>query len=154
MPTNPGRLVYGTIAVGALLAAESANHETYAETACAVAITLLLYWLAHSYSEFVDRRLEQSKPFSFNGFAEAALHELGVLVGAAIPLIVLMIWWVAGASLGAAVSAAVWTSAIVIVGTEIVIGRRAELSGREFITQTAFGAILGLLVIALRLLLH
>ncbi len=154
MPNNPGRLVYGTIAVGALLAAESARQETYVETVFAVAITLLLYWLAHSYSEFVDRRLEHAKPFSLDGFAEAARHELAVLVGAAIPLIVLVIWWVAGASLGAAVGAAVWTSAIVIVGIEIVIGRRAELSGREFVTQTAFGAMLGLLVIALRLLLH
>ena len=154
MPTNPGRLVYGTIAVGALLAAESARQETYVETVFAVAITLLLYWLAHSYSEFVDRRLEHGKPFSFSGFAEAALHELAVLVGAAIPLIVLVIWWVAGASLGAAVGAAVWASAIVIVVIEIVIGRRADLSGREFVTQTALGAILGLLVIALRLLLH
>src|ERR1035441_8833725 len=49
MPTNPGRLVYGTIAVGALLAAESARQETYVETVFAVAITLLLYWLAHSF---------------------------------------------------------------------------------------------------------
>jgi hypothetical protein len=154
MPTNPGRLVYGTIAVGTLLAAESARQETYVETVFAVAITLLLYWLAHSYSEFVDRRLEHGKPFSLDGFADAALHELAVLVGAAIPLIVLVIWWLADASLGAAVSAAVWTSAIVIVVIEIVIGRRAELSGREFVTQTAFGTILGLLVIAVRLLLH
>jgi hypothetical protein len=154
MPANSGRLVYGTIAVGALLAAESARQETYLETVGAVAITLLLYWLAHSYSEFIDRRLEHGKPFSFDGFAEAALHELAVLVGAAIPLIVLVSWWVAGASLGAAVSAAVWTSAIVIVAIEIVIGRRAELPGRAFVTQTAFGATLGLLVIAVRLVLH
>jgi hypothetical protein len=154
MPTNPGRFVYGTIAVGALLAAESARQETYLETVSAVAITLLLYWLAHSYSEFVDRRLEHGKPFSLDGFADAALHELAVLVGAAIPLIVLLIWWVAGASLGAAVSAALWTSAIVIVAIEIVIGRRAELSGRAFVTQTGFGAILGVLVMALRLVLH
>jgi hypothetical protein len=154
MTGNPGRLVYGTIAVGALLAAESARRETYLETVLAVAVTLLLYWLAHSYAEFVDRRLEHAKPFSLEGFAAAARHELSVLVGAAIPLIVLVIWWIAGASLGAAVGAAVWTSAIVIVLIEIVIGRRAELTGREFATQTAFGALLGLLVIALRLLLH
>jgi hypothetical protein len=154
MPTNPGRLVYGTIAVGALLAAESAKRETYARTVLAVAITLMLYWLAHSYSEFVGRRLERSQPFSFGGFAEAALHEMAVLIGAAIPLIVLIIWWAAGASLAAAVTAAVWTSAIVMLVIEMVIGYRAELSGRAFVIQTAFGAMLGLLVIVLRLLLH
>ena len=80
------------------------------------------------------------------------------VVGAFIPLLPWLwsttgnqIYWSIGL---AAVGAAVWTSGIVIVGIEIVIGRRAELSGREFVTQTAFGAMLGLLVIALRLLLH
>ncbi len=34
--------VYGTISVGALLAAESANQETYLETVIAVLLTLLL----------------------------------------------------------------------------------------------------------------
>lgn len=45
---NPGDAIYGAIAVGVLLAAETPRRETYARTVAAVTITLLLYWLAHS----------------------------------------------------------------------------------------------------------
>jgi len=57
VPANPAGLIYGTIAVAALLAAESARRETYVETVGAVLITLLLYWLAHSYAGFTGERV-------------------------------------------------------------------------------------------------
>ena len=41
-----------------------------------------------------------------------------------------------------------------MVVLELVIGIRAELTGHELVRQTAVGAVLGLLVIALRVLLH
>lgn len=154
MLATPGRFVYGTIALGALLAAESARQETYAKTIGAVALTIFLYWLALSYSEFAGDRLGGGEPFRLAGFKAAAKRELGVLVGALIPFLALLIWGAAGASLSSAVSAASWTCAIVIVATEIVIAARAGLEGRELVTQTACGLLLGLLVVALRILLH
>jgi len=66
----------------------------------------------------------------------------------------LLIFWSGGAHLSTAVSAAIWTSAAMIVIIELVIGVRAQLSGRDLVLQTAFGALLGLLVLALRVVLH
>jgi hypothetical protein len=154
MLAAPGRFVYGTIALGALLAAESARQETYAKTIGAVALTIVLYWFALSYSEFAGDRLGGGEPFRLSGFVASAQRELGVLVGALVPFAVLLVWGAGGASLTAAVAAASWTCAIVIVVTEIVIGARAGLEGRELVTQTAYGVLLGLLVVALRVLLH
>ncbi len=154
MPNNPAGLIYGTIAVAALLAAESARQETYPRTAGAVAITLLLYWLAHSYSEFTGERLKRGEPFSYTAFARSAAQEVTVLLGAAIPFLVVLIFWVAGAALVTAVSAAIWTSVAIVIGTEVSIGVRADLGGRELVRQTAVGVLLGLMVIALRVLLH
>jgi hypothetical protein len=154
MSPSPAGLVYGTIAIGALLTAESARSETYAKSVLAVVITLLLYWLAYSYAEFTGRRLEKGEPFEFGELAAAAVKELSVLIGASVPLFVLLIFWAAGAQLSAAVSAAIWTSAVMIVIIELVIGVRAQLSGRDLVLQTAFGAMLGLLVLALRVVLH
>ena len=57
--------IYGLMTVGALLAAESANRETYVETVIAVAITMLVYWLAHSYAEFASERLTEGQPLRF-----------------------------------------------------------------------------------------
>lgn len=154
MFTSPGGLVYGTIAVGALLAAESARRETYAKTVLAVAITLMLYWLAHSYAEFTGRRLEEGKAFTLMGLAQATVREFSVLIGAAIPLVVLLVFWALGAHLTSAVTAAIWTSAVMIVIIELVVGLRAELTGRDLARQTAFGAVLGVLVMVLRVVLH
>jgi len=154
MPVNPGGLVYGTILVATLLAAESAKRETYAKTVAAVVVALLVYWLAISYAAFTGERAERGEPFAYSALWRTASHELAVLYGASVPLLVLLVFWVAGVTLSAAVSAAIWTAAAMIVATEVVIGVRAELEGRELIVQTGFGVVLGLLVIALRVLLH
>lgn len=153
MPGNSGGLVYGMIAVAAMLAAESARRETYVKTLLAVSITLLLYWFARAYSEFTGDRLDTGEPFSFAGLARSARHEAPVLIGAGGPVLVLLIWWLAGAGLSSAVAAAVWAAAAMIVLIEVVVGVRSHLSGRELAVQTGFGVLLGLLVVALRVLL-
>jgi hypothetical protein len=146
--------VYGTIAVAALLAAESARRETYVRTVGAVLITLVLYWLAYSYAEFTARRLRDHGRFTIAGLAQTARHELSILIGATLPLLAVLILWVARERLTAAVTAAIWTSAVTIVLIEAAIAIRARLPGRDVLRQTAMGAFLGLLVIALRVVLH
>ncbi|MHB8659329.1 MAG: hypothetical protein ACYC91_15520 [Solirubrobacteraceae bacterium] len=154
MLPNPGAVVYGTIIVGALLSAESAKRETYPDTVAAVALALLIYWLAHAYSEFTEHRLEHKQPATPAGFARTLAHELTIIVGAGIPLLTLLTCWAIGTQLSSAVTAAIWTSAAMILIVEVVAGVRAELSGRQLFAQTALGALFGLLVIALNVLLH
>jgi hypothetical protein len=154
MPANPAAAVYGTITVGALLAAESAQHETYPRTLGAVVIALLLYWLAHSYASFAARRLRLGERLNIRGLAWTMAHELPILIGAAIPLVALLIWWAAGAKLTSGVNAAIWASAAMILIVELVAGLRARLLGRELFAQATLGALLGMLVIALKLVLH
>ena len=154
MLPNPGAVVYGTITVGALLAAESAKRESYAGTVAAVAIAMLVYWLAHAYSEFTEDRLEQNQPLTLVGLRRTLVHELMIVAGAAIPLLELLICWSAGVRLTSAVTAAIWTSAAMIVLIEVLAGVRAKLSPRALVAQTAIGALFGFLVIALKLVLH
>ena len=154
MPDNPAGLVYGTVTVAALLAAENARSETYAEVTASVLITLILYWLAHAYAEFVGHRLQTEEHFTYGGLVRTAVHEFAVVIGATVPLLVVLGCWAFGVSLSTAVSASIWTAVGAIVAVELVIGIRAELQGRDLIRQTLFGAGLGLLVIALRIVLH
>jgi hypothetical protein len=154
MLPNPGAVVYGTITVGALLAAETARRETYAETVGAVLLALLAYWLAHAYSEFTEHRLEQNQALTLGALARTLAHELMILAGAAVPLLTVIICWTIPVRLSAALTAAIWSSAGMIVLVEVVAGLRAGLTGRELAFQTAIGALFGLLVIALKLVLH
>ena len=146
--------IYGLMTVGALLAAESAASETYAETVGAVVITMLVYWLAHSYAEFASHRLKDREPARFAELGRIMGKQVPILLGAAIPLIALLIDWAVGASLDTAVITALVTAAVVVTLIEVMAGVRAKQSGRELVLQTLFGALLGLLIIALRLVLH
>jgi hypothetical protein len=154
MLPNPGAVVYGMVAVGSLLAAESPKRETYAATVGAVEIALVAYSVAHAYSEFAEERLERSEGLSLRGFLRTMAEGLMIDVGAAIPLLLLLICWAAGVRLTIAVTAAIWTSIAMIVLVELLAGVRAHLSGRALLAQTAIGALFGLLVIALKLVLH
>jgi hypothetical protein len=154
VPTNPAGLIYGTITVAALLAAETARRETYARTVAAVALTLIVYWVAHSYAEFAGERITEGEHVSVAGLLRAARRGLAVLMGAAIPFLVLLGCWAFGASLGAAVSAGIWAAVAIVVLAEVVIGIRTELRGRDLAVQTGVGVLLGLLVVLLRVVLH
>jgi hypothetical protein len=151
---NPGDAVYGAIAVGALLAAETPRRETYAKTVAAVIITLLLYWLAHSYADLAGERLRSGARLTARGLLATMLRELPILIGAAIPLATLLICWIAGTGLSAAVLAAVWTSAGIVLAIELAAGLRGRLRGRQLLSQAFVGALLGSLIILLRGVLH
>jgi hypothetical protein len=155
VPTqNPARLVYGTIVVGALLAAEAAHDETYQKTIGSVIIALVVYWLAHTYADLVADRLESGERLSLKAVAKSAASESAILLGAVPPLVMLIIFWIAGASLLTAINAAIYTTAGVMLLVEIVAALGSDLRGWELVGQVAFGVVLGLSVVALKILLH
>jgi hypothetical protein len=154
LPENPGGLVYGTILVAALLSAEAAKVETYWETLAGVAVTELIYWLALSYSEFAGDRVVDEQPFTFGGFWVSAKHEFAVSEGALVPVLILVGCWIGGVGLHNGIRFAIWSSAVVIVVAEVVIGIRSNQHGRELAISAALGVVFGLMVISLRLILH
>jgi len=154
MPDNSAGLVYGTILVATLLSAESALQETYAKTVLGVIVALVTYWLALAYARFTGERLEQQTRATVGGMLSAAAHELTVFYGAAVPFVALIAFWIGGASLETAVTAAILFADAAIIGAEILIGVRAGLTGAALIGQAAIGAVLGVLILGLRLLLH
>jgi hypothetical protein len=146
--------IYGLMTVGALLAAESAASETYAETVGAVVITMVVYLLAHSYAEFASERLMEREPARFAVLWRIMGEQVWILFGAGIPLLALLVDWALGVSLETAVVTALITAAVVVMLLEVAAGVRAKQTGPELLLQTLFGAVLGLLIIALRLVLH
>jgi hypothetical protein len=154
IPENAAGLVYGIILVATLLSAESAVRETYAKTVAGVLIALVIYWLALTYAGFTGRRLEEKEGASLLLLGRAAVHELTVLYGALVPLVSLLILWVAGVTLDTAVLWSIIVADLAMIGAEVFIGVRAELKGLELLGQVVIGAVLGGLVLGLRLLLH
>jgi hypothetical protein len=154
MGSNPGGYVYGTILVATLLTAENAAHESYATTVGSVALTLALYWLAAAYADFAGARASTGEHFTLRGFAGVAGHELALVAGALVPLLVVFACWAAGARLATATSLGAWAAAAIVALTELVLGLRSHLDGPELVVQTGFGILFGVMVVALRVLLH
>lgn len=141
---NPSGVVYGTIAVGALLAAESTRRDTFAETIGATVIALVMYWLAHAYSEVVGHRLAPGPaPSSASMMGRALVHELAIVKGATLPTAVLVICWLAGVNLTTAVAAALWTSAGTLGYFEVVAALSTRGRWHRVVLESFFGISLG-----------
>jgi len=153
-PENPAGVVYGIITMGALLAAENGKAETYLEAVGSAAIALLLYWLAHSYAGLLGDRLATHKHLTPVSLGRAFLHDWGIVRGALMPLVALLIGWIAGAALETAINAAVWTSVGCLIAFELLAAIRAKAGTGELLVEVCVGATMGLAILALRILLH
>jgi VIT1/CCC1 family predicted Fe2+/Mn2+ transporter len=151
---NPARHVDGVILTGALLAVESTRRETLAQAAGAVAIVIVLLWLSHSYAETVAERLKVGRPLSAHHIWNTAVHELALLRGAFVPLVVLLLADLFGRDVQTAVVAALVSAVVLLFLIELVAALRAHLSWRELATQVCVGGLLGAGVLGLHLIWH
>jgi hypothetical protein len=151
---NPSGLIYGTIAVGAVLAVEGPRRQTFVDTVSATVIILGLYWLAHAYASVTGQRLRTRRSLSAGTFWAALRHEGAIVKGAVVPIAVLLVLWAAGVSLDTAVTAGLWTSAALLVLFEMAAALRSHLSPAETAIQVLVGSLFGAGVLLLRLLLH
>jgi hypothetical protein len=151
---NPSAVIYGLLTTGALLAAESTRRETMAEAVVASAITLLLYWLAHSYARALSDRLESADRWSGGQLLRTAVHEAALLKGAAVPLVVLVAAALIGTGPANSVLAALVATALLLFTLELIAGLRARLSGLALAGEAVVGAALGLGVILLKVVIH
>jgi len=151
---NPAGTVYGTITLGALLAAEDGLHDTYAETVGSVVAALVLYWLAHSYAEELGLRLASGGRLTPRALGRALVRDWAIVRGTAAPLLALLAAWAVGAGQETAVTVALWTCAASLVALELLAGLRARARPGELALEVCVGAAMGLGVIALRAILH
>jgi hypothetical protein len=151
---NPAGAVYGIITCGALLAAESSSNEGFVAAAGAVGIALVLYALAHGYAKELGQRLDEGIPMDFGRLRRLAIEEASLLRGAGIPLVVMFVAEAAGAGVSGAEVAGVIAAAATLVTLELIAVVRARLRRWELVGHLFVGAVLGLGILALRVLLH
>jgi hypothetical protein len=147
---NLGAAAYGAILVGALLAAESGHHDTYGEAIASGFTAAAVFWLLHAYASALGRRIDRQERLTTAVLTRSLAHEWGIMPGAAIPLLALLICGLAGASLGNAVDVAVWASVATIVVFEVIAGFGAGARGTELVLDAAVGAVLGASVLGLK----
>jgi hypothetical protein len=151
---NPAGLVYGVMAIGALLAAESGHHDGYPDTLASACIGAGLYWLAHAYASVLGRRLATDDRLTAKVLWGALVRDWQIVRGAAIPLLALLIAWAVGAPKEAGVTAALWSAVGTVIAFELAAGIRSRATRRELALELVVGIALGIAIIALKVLLH
>jgi len=151
---NPAGAIYGAIAIGALLAAESGQHETYLETIGSAAIATAMYWLAHAYAGVLGRRLTTHERLSASALARALGHDWTLVRGAAVPMLALLISWLAGAAQQTAVNVALWSTVASLIAFELAAGIRSRAAPRELALEVGVGIVMGVAILALKIVLH
>jgi hypothetical protein len=151
---DPGGILYGVLSVATVIAAEGTRQETFAKLVAASIVTMVVYWIAHAYGRHWALRLHKAPDWSLKEIAVSLRFESSILMGAILPIAVLVITWIAGLGLETAVTAVLWTAAVEIVTLEVVPALRHHLRPKDLLVQTAVGVILGIGILALRLLLH
>jgi hypothetical protein len=155
VPTeNPARVVYGIVGVGALLAAENGTHESHLDTVLSALLAVGIYWLAHAYSSVLGRRLATPGRLTVGILGRALKREWAIVEGGAIPLVALIIAWVAGASQEGAVTVALWSTVAALVGFELAAAVRSDATPGELALDVSVGLAMGLAIIAMKVLLH
>jgi hypothetical protein len=140
--------------IASLLAAESGQHDGYLDTFASAAIATALYWVAHAYSELLGERLVIGERLSALALGRALARDWTIVRGAALPLAVIVIAWVTGASQQAGVTAALWSAIASLIVFELFAGIRARASPRQLALDAGVGAAMGIAVIALKIVLH
>lgn len=151
---DPASVVYGTLSTGIVLAAENPRHEGYAKVLVAVAVTVLVYWLCHAYAYALGKRLEQQRPLRAAAVGHALVTKAGVLVGALAPIGIVAVAGLAGARLGTAVDVALWGIVAILGALEFVAARQAGAAVGEATVEATVGTLLGLGIVAVKLVLH
>jgi hypothetical protein len=117
-------------------------------------LALLLYWLAHAYSEVLGERLATPRRLTVQALGRSLLREWAIVRGATVPLLALLVAWAAGASQTTGVTVGVWAAAVSLLAFELLAGVRAKSSPVELLLEGCVGATMGLAIVALRAILH
>jgi hypothetical protein len=154
VPANPGGVIYGVIVIGALLAAESDQHDSYLDTIASALIAAALYWLAHAYAGLLGRRLLERERLSARALGLALARDVAIVRGAALPLAVLVLALATGAAQHTAVIAALWSAIASLVVFELLAGVRSGASASELALDAGVGVTMGVAVLALKIFAH
>jgi hypothetical protein len=144
--------IYGTIVSGGVMAA--AHIERAAVLSMAVVGTLLIYWTAERYSRLVAERIHGGERPTWAHVREHLTSGWGFVTVSFVPLGVLLLTRLTGASMYASVIAGLCASVVLLFLQGWRIGSSGHLETWERLFVAAAAAAFGLLLIALKSLLH
>jgi len=144
--------IYGVIVSAAVMAA---SHESTAlAVSVAVLVTLTIYWGAERYARLVAERIHDGRRPTWQQVRRQLTTGWEMVTASVLPLVVLTAAYQLGAGVDTAVLWALGCSTILLGAAGWQMGRGGQLTGLERVASTAVAGAFGLVMIALKALLH
>jgi hypothetical protein len=146
--------IYGTIVVAGLLAATGPDDDPEIwPTALWVAVTVLVFWLAHSWSLSIARRATGVAP-ERRGLGRTLAHHWPLMQAAFPPIAVMLIAALLGATDETAILLAAISCILLLAGWGILVGRQEHESPLRVALTSLVCAALGALIVVLKVVIH
>jgi hypothetical protein len=146
--------IYGTIVVAGLLAATGPDEDPEVwPTALWVTVTMVVFWLAHSWSLSIARRATGVESGAAN-LGRTLSHHWPLLQAAFPPLAVMFVASALGASDETAILLAALSCVLLLGGWGILVGRQEGQSAARTALTSVACATLGGLMVLLKVVIH
>jgi hypothetical protein len=146
--------IYGTVVVAGLLAATGPDDDPEVwPTALWVVVTVVVFWLAHSWARTMARRATGLADRRREMRRSLARH--WPLVQSALPpIIVMLIARLLGADDETAILIAACSCIVLLAGWGVVVGLQEHESTPRVVATAAGSALLGALMVLLKVVIH
>jgi hypothetical protein len=146
--------VYGTILATTVVAATGGNVVTSGQTLLIVVVTSAVFWMAHVYSETLGARIVAGHSLGRARVLAIARGEWPMLQSCVPVAVPLVLGWmgVLDADTAATLAVVVGVGALFTYG--VIIGRREHLGHWQTFLHSLTTGSFGLVVLALKLLVH
>jgi hypothetical protein len=144
--------IYGIIVSAAVMAAT--HLPTAVATVVAVLVTLVTYWVAERYARIVAERIHAGHRPGWHTVRRQLTSGWEMITASALPLVVLIVARLLGATLVRAIVWALVCSTLLLCAAGWRVGRGGRLTVWERVVSTAVAGLFGLGMIVLKALLH
>jgi hypothetical protein len=141
--------IYGAIITASIMTAAGGRLPTLA-LALSVLVTLVVYWLAEEYAEVLGRQATGRHVPTWAHIRASLASRWPIVSASFVPLAVLVVARLAGASAFAAANVGVGAAVVLLTAHGWTAGRAAQLKGWQLTASTSIAAVLGLAMVALK----
>jgi hypothetical protein len=149
---NGEGIITGTVVSAAAIAA-AAGHFDETRLVLAIFGTAFVYWLAHLHARTLGDAVKHRK-HPMSALRESLAETWPILAAAIVPAVILIVVQLVGGTINAAAWIAVSACTGLLTVYSFVAAQRAGLTTTRSVGSAAVGALLGVLVIALKASLH
>jgi hypothetical protein len=146
--------VYGTILATSVVAAAGADTSQLYRTLIIVAVTSLVFWLAHVYSQILAARMLLTRGLRREEMRAIAVSEWPMLQSSWPILLVLLLGVLGIIDKSTASYAAVWAGIVALLIYGFVAARQEQLSFGRQVLATLINVAFGLAILTLKILVH